>query len=54
MSRIEELHVQLRRAMQAGDDTSAEVIATELAELEGDPIEDDRMPEPIPTWGLEA
>lgn len=51
---FEELEVSLRSAMAAAEYDAAAEIAVQIDKLKGEPIEDDRVPEPIPCWGTDA
>jgi hypothetical protein len=51
---ISDLLVAFRRAVECGDDTTAESLAVRIDEIQGAPVEDDRMPEPLPCWGCDA
>lgn len=54
MGTLERLEVSLRRAMADGSYDEAERIAVEIDRILGDPVENDRVPEAIPTWGVDA
>jgi len=51
MTTLETLEISLRRAVADGSYDEAERIAVEIDRIVGEPVENDRKPEPTPSWG---
>ncbi len=50
----EQLKILMRRHIETGDYAAAEVLAVEIDRLEGEPVEDDKVPAVIQVWGTDA
>jgi hypothetical protein len=51
---VDDLRIQMRRHIETGDYAAAEALAVEIDRIEGEPVEDDRVPMVIPMWGTDA